>query len=232
MCRHDRYTTHGPADLGDPELLALVLGKTGPARPAPSDIAGALLSRFGGLAGLLQAPVAALSAVQGVGPAGAVRLHAALQAGHRAACATRAPSGAPIASPAAAAALLHPVLAPLDAEELHALLLDRRRRLVAHIRLTRGSDRFTIVDPRQVFRPAVQAGAAAVVVAHNHPSGDPTPSPEDRQVTRRLVEAGRVLGVPLLDHIIVASQGWTSLAEQGDVPVGDEAPRTWVRCAG
>jgi len=93
----------------------------------------------------------------------------------------------------------------LDVEELHALYLDRRARPLAIRRLSVGNDSSTIVDPRQVFRPAIQLGACSVIAAHNHPSGDPSPSAEDRAVTLRLMEAGELLGVPLLDHLVIGA---------------------------
>jgi DNA repair protein RadC len=111
------------------------------------------------------------------------------------------------------------------------LFLDRRRRLLAHRALTRGSDAFTVVDPRQVFRVAVGCSASAVILAHNHPSGDPTPSRQDEDVTRRVVQAGRTLGIPVLDHLVVAGARYVSLAESGAVPeLGDRVEGAcWTR---
>lgn len=180
-------------------------------------IAGQLLDSFGGLSGLARAEPAELLAVPGVGLARAVRLHAALEAGRRA---TRgqAERPDPVRAPDDAVSWLAPALRGLPHEELHALYLDRRHRPLALRCLTRGSDGLTVVDPRQVFRPAVGLGAAAVVLAHNHPSGDPTPSTMDREVTRRTVKAGEVLGVSLIDHLVIGGSDWVSLAAEGVVP--------------
>ena len=106
-------------------------------------------------------------------------------------------------------------------EELHAMYVDHRNQVIAIEQLTVGSARFTVVDPRQIFEPAVRLRAAAVVLAHNHPSGDPTPSAQDREVTRRVVAAGRVLAITLLDHLVIGSAGWISMRESGDMDPSD-----------
>lgn len=211
----ERYLSAGPSRAGDAELVALVLGTGLPGRSALG-LASDVLQRFGDLRGVATASVHELCTVRGLGPARAVRLHAALHAGRRSL--DRSELGAPVRSPDEAFALLAPVLQGLVDEELHGLFLDRRRRLIAHRALTRGSDAFTVVDPRQIFRVAVQCGASAILLAHNHPSGDPTPSRQDEDVTRRVVGAGRTLGVPLVDHLVVAGSRYVSLAERGVVP--------------
>jgi DNA repair protein RadC len=127
-------------------------------------------------------------------------------------------------------ALLAGPLRALEHEELHALYLDRRNRPMAVRALTRGSDAFTIVDPRQVFRPAVRLGALAVILAHNHPSGDPSPSPADLEVTRRVDRAGKVLGIRLLDHLVITAGAETSIAERGVLEAWSPAPITTAAC--
>lgn len=123
----------------------------------------------------------------------------------------------PVCTAAEAASIFSPLFDGLGDEELHAIYLDRRHQLMCHRRLTVGSDRFTVVDPRQIYRPAIEVGAAAVILAHNHPSGDVTPSAQDSEVTRRVGSAGRVLGVTLLDHLVfgLGHSGWTSMREVG-----------------
>ncbi len=202
------YWLCGDEDRGANELLALMLGGR-----AGGSWAAALLGEHGSVSAMLEAGPQALAVVPGVGVRRAVQLHAALQLGCRS---VRAPVAAKaVRSPADAAAQLAPALRGLRVEELHGLFLDRRRRPLARRRLTRGSDHCTVVDPRQVFRVALQVGAAAVVLAHNHPSGDPEPSALDDDVTRRVVAAGRVVGVVLLDHLVIAGERFTSLAERG-----------------
>lgn len=217
------YVHHGHEHLGDVELIATVLGQGAPGLMA----AAAVLSRHGGLDGLSRADVLDLITPE-LGLAAATRLHAALVLGRRVLQAS-GPRIEPILTPEAAHARMGPSLTALGAEELHALYLDRRRAPLAHRRLTRGSAQFTIVDPRQIYRPAVQLGAAAVLLAHNHPSGDPEPSAQDHQVTRRVAEAGRTLGIPLLDHLVIAGDTYTSLAARGTLPLpGDSA---YAECA-
>ena len=225
MQRRERYQLEGPGRFGDAELLALVVG-TGTAGRSALDIAVALLERFGGLPGVATAEPAALRLVMGVGGERAVRLHASLEAGRRAL--RREVNREPVTSPGEAWALLEPDLRGLMDEELHGLFLDRRRRPVARRRLTQGSDGYTVVDPRQVYRVAIGVGANAVILAHNHPSGDPEPSDQDRRITDRLAEAGQLLGIPLLDHLVIGAKGYRSLAEEGWVRWSPESHAPWT----
>lgn len=208
---------------GTVERLAAVLDGPGARRAAL-----ALLEAFGDLPAVARAEPAAWSAVDGMGPRRTARLRAALGLATRL---RRHPGSrrAPVDGPQDAHAWLAPRLVLAPVEELHALYLDRRHRPLALRALTRGSDRFTVVDPPQIYRPAVALGAAAVVLAHNHPSGDPEPSPQDREVTRRVAQAGRVLGIRLVDHLVVGADGWVSLAERGVLPSdGQPLAASWT----
>lgn len=211
--------------MGDADLLALLLGTGLPGRSAVQ-VATDLLAHAGGLVRLGRLDVAALAAERGVGPARAARIGAALALGRRALQADIAQL--PVTTPAAAAAALVPGLRGLGHEELHALYLDRRRAPLALRVVSRGSDAFTIVDPRQVYRQALHIGASAVILGHNHPSGDPTPSVQDRQVTETVARAGHMLGIPLLDHIVVGAADSVSLAEQGALPTWADRPVSWT----
>jgi DNA repair protein RadC len=151
--------------------------------------------------------------VPGLGPAKAARLLAALELGRR-----RQVEGPPaerLSTPAEAVGPLRALLYGLAEEHVAVLALDARRRIVAAERISQGSLTMALAHPREVFRAAIKLGAAAVVVGHNHPSGDPEPSPDDRALTRRLREAAEILALPLVDHVIVGEPGYFSFAEQG-----------------
>jgi DNA repair protein RadC len=220
----ERYLLQGPDDVGDVDLLALILG-TGVSGRSALEVAAAALARLGGLQGLASSQPAQLADLDGIGPARAVRIHAALSLGGRAARSTR--GDARIVDAEAAFRAIGDRFRGLCVEELHALHLDRALRPIAIAAVTRGSDAFTVVDPRQILRPAVQLGASALVIAHNHPSGDPAPSEQDRQITRRVASAARILGIRLLDHLVVAGTRYRSLAADGDLPPWSDEP-TWT----
>lgn len=213
----ERLERLGAAALSDRELLTLVVG-SGTGGNSAQAVAEALWAAAGegGLPILSRSSPQRLSRLPGLGRALSARLVAAFEIGRRAAS---APSDAPprITGPADVAALLRPRLATLEQEEFHVVLLDRQHRVLSTRQITRGILDASLIHPREVFRPAVEVGAAAIVVVHNHPSGDPTPSAEDRAVTRQLAESGRILGIPLLDHVVVAREGWRALGS-GEPP--------------
>jgi DNA repair protein RadC len=182
-----------------------------------SRAARALLRRFGDLGAIRRATDLPLR------PLAARRLRAALAIADRLLHAEAKPTA--IASPADAFALLAGDLLGADSEELWGLYLDVRHRPLARVALTRGTRTQTIVDPAAVFRKALQVGAHAVIVAHNHPSGDATPSIEDFAATTRLVELGQLLGIVVLDHLVIAGATFTSLRTQGGVPSYGEPVR-------
>jgi DNA repair protein RadC len=206
----------GAAVLSDQELLALVLNTGAPGRSCGA-LAGELLERFGSVERLAAAGDAEVLAVRGVGPAKLATLRAALELGCRA---IERPlrRGSPIRSSAEVQAHFGPRVRSLRQEVFHVVLLDSRHRVLRTVEVSRGSLNQSLVHPREVFAPALREAAAAIVVVHNHPSGDPTPSREDHEVTRRLAQAGEVLGVPLLDHVIVAAARFTSFADRGWLP--------------
>src|SRR5216110_825205 len=157
-------------------------------------------------------PVAALTSWAGVGTARAVTIHAALELGRRMAAESRE-DGAPIRSPRDVVAIFAPRLEDLPVEEFHVAVLDAQHRLERDIAITRGILNSSLVHPREVFREAIAERAAAIILVHNHPSGDPAPSADDRNVTEQLVSAGRLLDIPVHDHIIVGRGRYTSFAE-------------------
>ncbi len=215
------YNLAPTLDLGARGLLSAVLAPQGGA----DGLAAALLSHFGSLQRLANAEVTELTHVVEVDEDMAVRVRAALALGRLSL--RPVASSKPVSSVEDSYAVLSPGLRGLDVEELHALYLDNALQPLALRTLARGTERFTFVDPKSVYRPAVAMRACALIVAHNHPSGDPAPSPQDHEVTRRLVDAGRALGVRLLDHLIIGARGYTSFARRGDIPPARNLP-AWI----
>lgn len=202
--RLDQLRLSGARALEDAELLALVVGE----RPARR-----LVSALGSLDRLAQAPLVELEQL-GLGAGRACRLQAALELGRRA-ISPPLRRGTPIASAHDVDALLRGRLAALDHEELHVLGLDTGGRLALHALVGVGSVNLVHVHPGDVFRPLVREAVVSAIVAHNHPSGEFAPSGADTELTLRLAEAGLLVGVPLLDHVIVARDGHYSFAASG-----------------
>ncbi len=166
-----------------------------------------------GLARLSRWTRAHMETTQLVDAIGATRLSAAFELGRRVELGRR-PERPALGSPRRVWELVVPLLRGQERETFLALLLDGKHRVQRCARVSEGTLNFALVHPREVFGPALREGAGAVIVVHNHPSGDPEPSAEDLEVTRRLLEAGRVLGVPLVDHVVVSDESWVSLRER------------------
>lgn len=209
----ERLLAAGPAVLSDAELLALLLG-SGPRGADALSLARTLLVRFGGLAGLLSQDPASLQRVSGVGPASACRLAGVLELATRALGAPLA-AGAPLSSPEQAARYLTARLGPRQREVFAALFLDSRHRVLRCEELFAGTIDGAAVHPREVVRRALALNAAALIVAHNHPSGVAEPSAEDVALTRRLRDALALVDVRLLDHLVVGAGTVCSLAGRG-----------------
>jgi DNA repair protein RadC len=209
----ERLRRHGAAALSSRELLALLLG-TGTWRSSALDLAEELL--LSGLRSLPARSLAELERTHGMGRAKASRVLAALELGAR--LAAEGPDNAPVfRSPAETARYLLPRYAARPVETFGLLALDVRRRLKHEAVVSVGCLTASLVHPREVFREAVSARAAALVLFHNHPSGDPEPSAEDLSLTRRLVSAGTLLGIEVLDHIVLGAGRFVSLKERGVV---------------
>lgn len=211
----ERLDSLGPEALSDAELVALLL-RTGSCGRDALSVASGLLRRHGGLEGLARAGVRELR-VSGIGPAKGATVGACLEIGRRLAT-LRLPAGAAIRGPEDVYRHFHPRLRFAVCERFAVLLLDGRHRLMSESVISQGTLTASLVHPREVFRPALREAAAALILVHNHPSGDPTPSAEDRQVTARLARAGEILGVRVLDHVVVAERGYCSLREEGALP--------------
>jgi len=210
----ERLVRLGAASLTIGELLAILL-TTGSAGSGAVDVASQLLAREGpGLGGLARRSVPELARTRGVGQAKAARIAAALELGRRLQEEGR-PDRLRIRSPNDVYRWFAPRLADLAAEEFHVLALDSQSAVLRDLFVTRGILNSSLVHPREVFRGAIAEAAAGIIVVHNHPSGDPTPSADDRAVTRQLLEAGRVLDLPVYDHVVIGQGRYVSFAESG-----------------
>jgi len=222
----ERALLHGFAALSDVDLLALLLGTGAEGESAPS-VAARLLDAAGGLEGLARLGGHALSARRGIGPAKATRILAAIELGRRALAALLDEERDAIMSFDAVVAWARPRLATLEHEEVWLLTLDGRNGLLGATRIAQGGLHGCALTPRDVLRPALREGGSAIVLIHNHPSGDPTPSLEDIRMTEALAVACEVVGIELLDHVVVARGGASSLRERAArEAVGMERCRT------
>jgi DNA repair protein RadC len=205
----------GPAMLSDAELLALIL-RTGDSRTATTalDLARQLLTRFDSLRGLAKSTIPELCLIPGIGPAKAAEILAVGELSRRFATTTLLP-GERFTSSLEVFRHFHERLRDRKKEVFLTLLLDAKNRVLREIQVSEGSLNASIVHPREVFGPVVRESAAAVLFVHNHPSGDPTPSREDLELTTRLRDAGTLMGVRVLDHIIIGSDRYMSFADQG-----------------
>lgn len=203
----------GPAGLGDNELLALVLG-SGSQKADALELANRVLAHVGGLSSLPRAAITDLRAVPGIGRARAAQVLAAVELGRR----TLMRAGIErlrLASPRDIAAHLLPQYGAGTVEQFGIVLLDTKLRVIRTRVVSVGSLDTTVVHPREVFREAAACAASAIVLFHNHPSGDPTPSRDDLALTLRLVSAGEIMGITVVDHVILADQKYFSLVESG-----------------
>lgn len=210
----ERLRDLGAGSLSSAELLALVIGTGSGARSALSVGQDLLTHGRGSLRRLAALPLKSLTSVAGLGTVRALAVHAALELGRRLAAETRE-EGAPLRSPRDVYASYAPRLEDLPVEEFHVAVLDAQHRLERDVTVTRGILNSSLVHPREVFREAIAERAAAIILVHNHPSGDPTPSADDRMVTEQLVAAGRLLDIPVHDHLIVGRGRYLSFAEAG-----------------
>lgn len=209
----ERLIHCGPQALSTAELLAIVL-RTGTQERSAIGLAEFLLAKCQGLRGVAKASIAELSQIKGIGLVKAVQVAACVELGRRLAART-AEQHPLIHSPEDVARLLMPELRDETRELFKSILLDAKNRVLRILTVSVGILDSSLVHPREVFKEAIAASAASVIVAHNHPSGDPTPSQEDRAITERLVEAGRILGVELLDHVVIGDGRWVSMKQAG-----------------
>jgi DNA repair protein RadC len=209
----ERLATLGPQALSNAELIAILLRVGVPGENA-IQVGQRLLQKFGGIGGLHRAPFNELCRQHGIAEAKAAQIKAAIELGRR--LTLEAPEERPaINSPAEAAAIVQYEMAALEQEHLRVILLDRRNRVLEVVEIYRGSVSSSQVRVGEIFKEAVRKNASGLIVVHNHPSGDPTPSPDDVAVTRAITQAGKLLDVEVLDHLVIGQGRWVSLKERG-----------------
>ena len=209
----ERLKESGPASLSNSELLAIIL-RTGTAAENVLGLASSVLTRFGGLTGLARASFGELCAEKGVGQAKAAQLKAALELGQRLSS-TQPEERAVVRTPQDVANLLMAEMGFLDQEQLRVVLLTSKNQVISISEVYKGNVNTSLIRPSELFREAVRENCPAIIVVHNHPSGDPDPSPEDIAVTKQIVAAGRVLDIEVLDHMIIGGKRYVSLKERG-----------------
>ncbi len=209
----ERLIALGPQVLTNAELIAILL-RVGVAGENAVEVGQRLLQKFGGLLGLHRAPLKELVEQHAIGEAKAAQIKAAIELGRR--LTLESPIEKPaINSPADAADLVRYDMSALEQEHLRVILLDRRNRVLETVEVYKGSVNSSQVRVGELFKEAIRANASAIIVAHNHPSGDPTPSPDDVAVTRAIIQAGKLLDIDVLDHLVIGQGKWVSLKERG-----------------
>jgi DNA repair protein RadC len=209
----ERMLRQGAHVLSHAELLAILI-RTGSAAESAIELAQRILGASGDIRNLVNMKVEQLTQIKGIGPAKAIQIFAGIELGRR--ISTSSPMHVvTIHSPEDAANVVMEDLRYLQTEHFVVLYLNVKNVVIAKETISIGSLNASIVHPREVFKAAIQRSSASIVCFHNHPSGDPTPSPEDIQMTKRLTEVGTMIGIPLLDHIIIAGPKFTSLKEHG-----------------
>jgi DNA repair protein RadC len=208
-----RGRLRGLGRLCDEELLALVIGESA-ARPA-LPLARELLERYGGLAETAAAGIEELMLLRGIGPAGALRLQASFELGRRRIVAGRERLIRKVRCPEDVAGLMIPDMTGLDREHFKAILLDTKNGIIRIVTVAVGSLNAALVHPREIFKAAVAASAAGIIVVHNHPTGNPEPSREDTDLTVRFARCGELMGIDLVDHVIIGGDGFVSMRERG-----------------
>ncbi|NMB46216.1 MAG: DNA repair protein RadC [Firmicutes bacterium] len=208
----EKLLQYGPETLSNRELLAIIL-RVGTRHQSALAMADHLLAYFGSLRELREARCEELQAVDGIGLAKAAQILAALELGRRVQASVRAPDV--VRSPQDAANLMMEQLRYLDREVMRLIILDTKHQVIASPTISVGTLNASMVHPREVFKECIRRSAATVIVVHNHPSGDPSPSTEDIEVTKRLCRAGKILGIDVLDHIIIGDNRFVSMKEEG-----------------
>lgn len=209
----ERLIKYGAEALSHTELLAILL-RTGTKKESVVHLAGNIMKECGNLRNLMDMSLEELTAIRGIGPAKAIQLRAGLELGRRV---SRTGNGevVTVKRPEDAANYVMDELRYLKKEHFVCLFLNTKNHIIAQETLSMGTLNASLVHPREVFRAAIKCSSASLICVHNHPSGDPTPSPEDIALTKRLVSAGELVGIEVLDHLVIGDGRFISLKEQG-----------------
>ncbi|MGO4546200.1 DNA repair protein RadC [Paenibacillus sp. 2TAB23] len=209
----ERMMKYGAEALSHTELLAILL-RTGTQRQSAVHLAGTILKQCGSLRNLMDMSMEEMTSIRGIGPAKAIQLRAGMELGKRI---SRSQMGEAIIvrNPKDAADYVMEDLRYLKKEHFVCLFLNTKNHIIGRETLSVGTLNASLVHPREVFRAAISRSSASIICIHNHPSGDPTPSPEDIALTRRLAEAGQLVGIEVLDHLVIGDGRFVSLKEQG-----------------
>lgn len=208
----ERLRNYGAQALSSAELLAIIL-RTGTTRDNVLELSGKLLAKYGGLSGMMRADFSELCNEYGLGEAKSAQLKAALEIGRRLGM-MQPDEKYQIKSPADAANLVMMEMCYLDHEQMRILILDTKNQVVDNISRYQGTVNSSVLRAAEIYRPAITRNCPGVIICHNHPSGDPTPSPEDIAVTEQLVQAGKVLDIELVDHLVIGNHRFVSLKER------------------
>ncbi len=209
----ERLILVGPESLSNSELLAILL-RTGTHKETAIDLAHKVLKQVGGLQNFAKTSVEQLNEIKGIGLAKGAQLKAAIELGKRIATSSE-DNKVTIRSPQDVSFLVMEEMRHLDREHFRVVYLNTKNHVLGIETISVGSLNASIVHPRELFKKAILKSSAALILLHNHPSGDPKPSKEDIEVTKRMIEAGKILGIEILDHVIIGDNKYTSLKEQG-----------------
>ena len=209
----EKLIERGPQSLSETELVAILL-RTGNRGQSALDCARVLLAQFGGLKGLDNALAVEIAAVKGIGPAKSTQVKAGLELGRRLAR-QKWDAGRALQSSEDVYRDFSDRLAKEKREMFYVVLLTNKNKKIREVKISEGSLTASLVHPREVFNPVIRESAAAVIFVHNHPSGDPAPSPEDIDITKRLKQVGEVMGVRVLDHVVIGHGKYYSFSDKG-----------------
>lgn len=211
----ERLMRYGPEGLSEAQLLSIILGSGASSHGKSAiDLARNLLETFGDLNGIASASVTELCSVPGMGNTKAAQIKGALELGRRFVSEKHAPYGSNFSTSAEVSGYFTPLLQDVKKELFKIVLLDSQNRMMGDVTISEGSLTASIVHPREVFKPAIRESAAAIILIHNHPSGDPAPSREDKAITNKLASTGEVVGIKVLDHIIIGRNGYFSFCDE------------------